>query len=110
MNSNRRMKRRRELPIITESNGNKNILNELVDVNEINKFNFLIVKNKKWGNDMYPESPIYQKRSNLAKSQNYLQSEGNMNKFRKSNLNNRIKNSGINIVNNIRQWRKKVYY
>ena len=110
LNSNRRMKRRRELPIITESNGNKNILNELVDVNEINKFNFLIVKNKKWGNDMYPESPIYQKRSNLAKSQNYLQSEGNMNKFRKSNLNNRIKNSGINIVNNIRQWRKKVYY
>ena len=107
LNSNKRLKRRRELPIITESNGNKNILNELVDVNEINKFNFLIVKNKKWGNDIYPESPIYQKRNNLAKSQNYLQSEVNMNKFRKSNLNNRIKNSGINIVNNIRQWRKK---
>ena len=110
LNSNRRLKRRRELPIITESNGNKNILNELVDVNEINKFNFLIVKNKKWGNDNYPESPIYQKRSNLIRSQNYLQSEGKMNKFRKSNLNNRIKNSGINIVNNIRQWRKKEYY
>jgi len=107
LNSNKRFKRRRELPIITESNGNKNILNELVDVNKINKFNFLIVKNKKWGNDIYPESPIYQKKSNLTKSQNYLQSEGNMNKFRKSNLNSRIKNSGINIVNNVRQWRKK---
>jgi len=107
LNSRKRFKRRRELPIITESNGNKNILNELVDVNKINKFNFLIVKNKKWGNDIYPESPIYQKKSNLTKSQNYLQSEGNMNKFRKSNLNSRIKNSGINIVNNVRQWRKK---
>ena len=103
---NRKYKKRRELPLITENNGNKNILDELVDINKINKFNYRIVKNKKWGNDNHPD-PIYHERNNLIKFGNYLQTDAKINSFRKDKLNNIIKDSGINIINNIRERKKK---
>ena len=52
INEKKGLKRRRELPIITENNGKKDILDEFIDVKEIDKFNFRIIKNKKWGNDI----------------------------------------------------------
>ena len=105
LGENKKYKKRRELPLITETNGNKNILDELVDINKINKFNFRIIKNKKWGNDNYSD-PIVQERNNLIKSGNYLQTDANTNIFRKDNINNRIKDSGINILNIIRERKK----
>ena len=104
LNGNNHYKKRRELPIITENNGNKNILDEYVDINKINKFNFRIIKDKKWGDDIH-SNPLFPNNNNnnkLIKSENYLQTDDNRNIFRKSNLSNRIKETGNNIINNIR--------
>ena len=109
LNRNKHYKKRRELPLITETNGNKNILDEYVDINKINKFNFRIIKDKKWGNDIYSNSLNTNKnknKNNLIKSDNNMQTDGNINIFRKGNLSNRIKESGINIINNIRTREK----
>ena len=80
------LKRRRDLPIIIESNGNKALLDEYIDINKINKFNFRIIKNKKWGNDI-DSDPLFQNR-NKNLNLNYLNTDinTNINKFRKSNL------------------------
>ena len=109
LNRNKHYKKRRELPLITETNGNKNILDEYVDINKINIFNYRIIKNKKWGNDIYSNSLNTNKIKNkdkLIKSDNNIQTDGNINIFRKGNLSNRIKESGINIINNIRTREK----
>ena len=106
-NEKRFLKKRRELPIITESNGNKNILNEYVDINKIGKINFRIVKDKKWSNNLVNSVPQNKFKNKLFNSKNILQNESNKNIFRKSNLNNRFKESGINIINNIRINDKK---
>ena len=109
LNRNKHYKKRRELPLITETNGNKNILDEYVDINKINRFNFRIIKDKKWGNDIYSNSLNTNKIKNknkLIKSDNNIQTDGNINIFRKGNLSNRIKESGINIINNIRTREK----
>ena len=45
-------------------------------------------------------------KNNLIKSDNNIQTDGNINIFRKGNLSNRIKESGINIINNIRTREK----
>ena len=103
LNENKNYKKRRDLPIITENNGNKNILDEYVDINKINKFNFRIIKDKKWGDDIRP-NPLFPNNNNnkLIKSENYVKTDNNINIFRKSNLSNRIKETGNNIINNTR--------
>lgn len=101
------LKRRRELPIITENNGKKDILDEFIDTNEIDKFNFRIIKNTKWGNEVNSD-PLYQNRNKFIKSNNnYLQTDGNINIFRKGNSNNRIK-SGVNAIYNRKIDKNKV--
>ena len=101
-------KRRRELPIITENNGKKDILDEFIDVNQIDKFNFRIIKNKKWGNDI-DSDPLFQNKNKFIKSDNnYLQTDGNINIFRKGNISNRIKESGVNAIYNRKIDKNKV--
>ena len=102
------LKRRRELPIITENNGKKDILDEFIDVNQIDKFNFRIIKNKKWGNDI-DSDPLFQNKNKFIKSDNnYLQTDGNINIFRKGNISNRIKESGVNAIYNRKIDKNKV--
>ena len=87
------MIKRRELPIISENNGKKDRLEEYIDINKINKFNFRIIKNKKWGNDI-DSDPLFSNRNKIL-NLNYLNTDANIksninlkiNKFRKSNLN-----------------------
>ena len=103
------LKRRRELPMITENNGNKDILDELIDVSKIDKFNFRIIKNKKWGNDI-DSDPLFQNRNRFFKlDNNQLQTDGNINIFRKgNNLSNRLKVSGVNAIYNRKIDKNKV--
>ena len=97
--------RRRELPIITENNGKKDNLDEFIDIKEIDKFNFRIIKNKKWGNDINSD-PLFQNRNNFIN--NYSQTDGNINIFRKGNISNRIKESGINAIYNRKIDKNKI--
>ena len=103
------LKRRRELPMITENNGNKDILDELIDVSKIDKFNFRIIKNKKWGNDI-DSDPLFQNRNRFFKlDNNQFQTDGNINIFRKgNNLSNRLKVSGVNAIYNRKIDKNKV--
>ena len=79
--------------IISENNGKKDRLEEYIDINKINKFNFRIIKNKKMGNDIDSDI-LFSNRSKILNS-NYLNTDENIksninlkiNKFRKSNLN-----------------------
>ena len=103
-NRNRSLKRRRELPIITESNGKKDVLNEFINVNDINKFNFRIIKDKNWGDNIY--SNQNHRNKNLVKSQDYLHTDANINIFRKNNSNNKYKESGSNMIINLRKREK----
>ena len=108
INEKKGLKRRRELPIITENNGKKDILDEFIDVKEIDKFNFRIIKNKKWGNDI-DSDPIFQNRNKFIKFyNNHLQTDGNINIFRKGNINNRIKESGVNAIYNRKIDKNKI--
>ena len=59
---NNNLKKKRDLPIILENNGNRDCLDEYIDINKINKFNFRIIKNKKWGNDI-DSDPLFQNRN-----------------------------------------------
>ena len=87
LQKNNNLKKRRELPIISENNGNKELLDEYFDINKINKFNFLIIKNKKWGNDKGLD-PLFKKRyENININNLNTEINNNINKFRKSNMN-----------------------
>ena len=97
-------KKRRELPIITESNGRKDVLNELINVNEINKFNFRIIKDSNWGDDIHSIQNIRNK--SLIKSKDYLHTDRNINVFRRDNSN---KNKESNSVFNNARSREKKY-
>jgi hypothetical protein len=95
---NNNLKKKRDLPIILENNGNRDCLDEYIDINKINKFNFRIIKNKKWGNDI-DSDPLFQNR-NKNLNLYYLNTDinTNINKFRKSNLNkNNIKKEKNNL-------------
>ena len=99
--NNKKQYRIRSLPLITETdNNNKNRLDEFVDNDFINQFNFHIIKNKDWGNEL--ASPQIMK--SVAKSQEIQLSDGNI--FRRK-ASSRLKESGINVINCIRNRSKK---